>query len=455
MFHIDTKILEKLRDTINHEQHISIVKKFKYSKDRKSKVKEYYAWDKMCAIMDRLDDTIEYLNNLKLNTGKYKRSAFDFYDFMNNASVVIDCVKELTSIFEVDDSQVKLSSNVFNKLGNDGHGTDEKYFEYLRSLCSVHPIETSRHKRYQENTFECSPYVMWVDSSIWCNEDCDLHAVVYTNKENDWGKRIPIYLSQIFKYVEIRVEFILEIINSIESYHNQTIEKLKNTPIKKEEEFGSYIDYLKNLDNETKERFGDTIYPFDYVIKLFELKVSNIENEEKMELYINAFKYAIGFEHNKLQNMNSEGFDNTGIKYLEKNIETSLYYELNSLSSGSEEQIKYNYNLSKIHYLNDNPGYSDKGYVYMLLKQAEGFLGKYVSFEEARGDFEHYALVQLALYLECLENKCSLNRNIPNELKYRQQLLSDEEFEDILKEDQKENNNQAIIEQLRDIFKKI
>ncbi len=34
--------------------------------------------------MNRLDDTVEYLNTLELTTGKYKRSAFDFFDFMNN-----------------------------------------------------------------------------------------------------------------------------------------------------------------------------------------------------------------------------------------------------------------------------------------------------------------------------------------------------------------------------------
>jgi hypothetical protein len=59
------------------------------------------------------------------------------------------------------------------------------------------------------------------------------------------------------------------------------------------------------------------------------------------------------------------------------------------------------------------------------------FLYKYI-FEGATGDFEHYALVKLALYLDCLENKCLINRNIPNDLKYRKRLLSDAEWKELI-----------------------
>ena len=46
-------------------------------------------------------------------------------------------------------------------------------------------------------------------------------------------------------------------------------------------------------------------------------------------------------------------------------------------------------------------------------------VSQYVSLEKANSDFEYYALVNLALYLDCLENDCLINRNIPNDKKYR------------------------------------
>ena len=374
--------------------------------------------------MNRLDDTVEYLNTIELNTGKYKRSAFDFFDFMNNASVVIDCVKELSKIFEVSDSEIKNSTNIFNKVGSDGNGTDEKYFEYLRSLCSVHPVETSRHKRYQDNDFECSPYVLWNNSLRLFNDDCDIYAVVYTSKDNESFKRVGIYIEQVFKYVEIRVNFIEKIIDYIDTYQKDMILKLKKQHIKNDTEFNSYIEYLTNLDEEAKDRYGDDHwYSFEYVIKLLQLKLSDSENENKMKLYINALKYAIKFEHNALQNMSNIGYENSGLKYSKENIETSLYIELYSPSSGSKEERRYGYNIEKIQYLSYDSGDSNKDLAYVQLNEAREFFEKYVSFKNVKSDFEYYALVNLALYLECLENDCIINKNIPNYLKYREKLL--------------------------------
>ena len=414
---IDTDVLAILRSKVNEQHNISYNKK--YGKHR--------AGDKICAIMDRLDDTVSFLNGLELNTGKYKRSAFDFYDFMNNASVVLDCIKELMKIFKVPDDTIKKSTGIFNQLGSDGKGTDEKYFEYLRSLCSVHPVETSRHIRYQANDFECSPYVVWNDRTIWSNDDCDIYAVVYTSKDGDNNKRVQMYIPQIFDFVKTRLDFIAEIINAIDRYQKQVISDFMNRPIKKEEEFNNYIDYLRNLNKEQKDRYGIEISDsFDYTIRLFQLNLSNPHNQRKMNLYLNALKYAIEFEHNSMQNMSYIGFENNGLFYTEIDSETSLYIKLNSPNSDSNEIIRYAYNLEKIGYLSYDAGSNNKKWAYEKLDEASIFLGKYVVFRGAKSDYENYALVQLALYLECLENKCSINKNIPNDLKYRRRLLSED-----------------------------
>lgn len=421
---IDTNVLNRLRDKINDENYISYNKQYK----------KYRAWDKICAIMDRLDDTVEFLNQLKLNTGKYRRSAFDFFDFMNNASVVVDCIKELTKIFNVPNDKIKNSTEIFNQRGRDNMGTDEKYFEYLRSLCSVHPVETSRHKRYQDNDFECSPYVIWNNGIIGFQSDCDIFAVVYTSKDKDISKKVEIYIRQIFRYVKTRVEFINDIIDEVDKYQKDIIASFVNTPIAREEEFEHYTDYLKNLDKEMKKRFGsELVYSFEYVIKLIELKLSNPYNEDKVNLYINAMKYAIKFEHNNIQNMSNNGFENNGLLYCEDNIETTLFAQLCYLNSGSTERYKYCYNLEKIRYLRYDSGEYNKRWAYVQLKNMSEFLNRYVSFEGVQGDFEHYVLVQTALYLECLENECLINKNIPNDLKYRNKLLSDKEFKEMIK----------------------
>ncbi|MED3275788.1 hypothetical protein [Bacillus thuringiensis] len=87
--------------------------------------------------------------------------------------------------------------------------------------------------------------------------------------------------------------------------------------------------------------------------------------------------------------------------------------------------------MEKIHYLSYDSGYNNKEWAYTQLKGAHTFLEKYVSFQGAQSDFEHYTLVHLALYLNCLENKCIVNENIPNDLKYRRRLLLEDEMKEL------------------------
>lgn len=421
---LNTAYLKRLRNKVNENRNISYEKKYK----------KLRAWDKICAIMDRLNDTVNFLNELKLNTGKYQNSAFDFFIFMDSASVVVDCINELAKVFDVPVDTINDTNNIFKKLGRDGKGTDKKYFEYLRSLCSVHPVETSRHKRYQDNDFECCPFVLWNNISIGPDK-CDIYAVVYTSADELINKRVPIYISQIFEYVKTRLEFVDVITDTIAQYHNQIINKFKNRPIKKEKEFDNYIDYLENLKQELTERFGsDNSYLFDYTIGLFGLKISDPENKSKMQLYLNALKFALKFEYNRLQNMGDEGPKNNGIIHPQKDYATFLFIELCSPGSGSDEQRQYHYNWEKISYLNYDSGIENKRWAYVQLSDALPFLNKYVTFNGANGDFEHYALVMLALYLDCLGNECLLNKNIPNDLKYRRRKLSSDEWNKLLSE---------------------
>ena len=65
------------------------------------------------------------------------------------------------------------------------------------------------------------------------NNDCDLFAIVYTSRDDEWSKKIGIYISQVFEYIETRISFINNIVEEIEKYHNEVISFLKNKHIKK------------------------------------------------------------------------------------------------------------------------------------------------------------------------------------------------------------------------------
>ncbi|MDD2371637.1 MAG: hypothetical protein PHQ32_06530 [Firmicutes bacterium] len=419
---LDKNILADIRKTVVRDTNHSLNKRY-----NKKKNEDYPAWSVLCAILDRLDDTVGYVNNLVLNTGKFRRSAFDFFDFMNQSAVIINCINELASIYEIPMEEIDENTSIFKKLGNDKSGTDKKYFEYLRSLCSVHPVGTDRHKRYQDGDFECSPFVVWNEIISRYDERGDLYTVVYAIKNEKYHKIVPIRICEIFEYIKYRYEFLKIILEGIKKYNLKVTKELQESIIMKEGQFLNYIDYLNNLINESKNRFGpDYSDVLEFAKKVFLTNPSNNENLAKYKKYCEALKYAIKFEYNGLQNMSFDGFEHCGIKYNEFNTETTLLFELYHVDSNSALRNKYGYQLEKIAVLS----YSDDPYdideAYSCIETASSLLEKYVTFENTNCNLEKYILMKIGLYFECLDNKCILNKNIPNDIKYRDKLLTED-----------------------------
>lgn len=411
---MDLTIINKLRNTINENQNISINKEF--SKRIGKDIKKFNSWDIVCAIMDRIKDTCEYLNTLELNTGEYTRSAFDFINFINNAMVVVDCVNDLANVYDVSFKNENKSTEIFKQIGKKGQGTDLKYFRYIRSLCSVHPNDTSRHSEYQDNDFECSPFVLW-NNGIY-SDDNDIHIVVYTSEVDKFPKNINLKIKDIFNFINYRYGLIKKIISAIELYQQEIIAQFKNRRINQPEEFKNYIEYLEYLKKEQNERLGDGMSDLlDYAIKVFKVKLSNEKNVKCLEKYKNVIKYAITFIHNEIQSLTREGYKNSGIK---NNISNGTLLDLILYeNNNTKEANEYSYNIQKLEHLNYDSGYQNRQWGYQMLNEMLPLLEKYVTFENVYDSDESYVLANIALYFNSLEVECELNANIPNDIMYR------------------------------------
>lgn len=114
-FNYNIQHVNNLRDTINKRLKVSLEKEHS---DKETKGK-YFAWDRICAIMDRLEDTMLYVNDMELGKCTGYRSAFDFYDFINCSYVIIECIKTMGKIFEIDNTFIE---NI--EKANDVFGTN-------------------------------------------------------------------------------------------------------------------------------------------------------------------------------------------------------------------------------------------------------------------------------------------------------------------------------------------
>lgn len=452
-FHFDTDLASQLRDAVNDRQNLSI-KKEHTQKNNRTKI-TYLAWDRICAIMDRLEDTMSYINQIELGKCINNRSAFDFYEFINCASVIIDCIKTMGQIFGVDIQLldcITKSQEIFGQK-YDEDGTDGLFFEYIRSLCVVHPLFTNRQKLYlNSNKFHCCPFVVWNGVRGRFSKG-DLTAFVYTSENSSGTKMIPLYVEEFEKYLEKWVNFIPVVIDAKNTYADNMYDKFRKSVLKELSHFNDEIEYISYLSDEYCKRFGDEYeYIFTGFIRAFKIELTDERNQEKLELYKSSVLYSLTFLRNSMQSMCFEGYENTGLKYTEDWIETDLIHELGCISTYNTSFSSFSYQLGKLCYLEHRDLYDiyDREYARMLLNEVKDLINKYVFFSNEEFDDEVVVLVNLALYLDSLNCKTILNKNIPNEKKYREKLLEDSELTELYKKEERtvNDNNGVDIEDL-------
>lgn len=427
---LDPNLIELFDEALDENEHISEQLSFTEDFFRKKKYRGINAWDCICACVQRIRDTVDYLNDQVLGQQNKYRSAFDFINFINNASVVLDSIDMLARILGVDLSEENARTAAFNQLGKDGKGTDKKYFEYIRSLCAVHPVETNRHYSYQSSDLVTCPFISWVRGSIlegfW---DCDLHANAFINDANSWGDSICIHIDQVFAHIKYRYSLLNKIGWALHRYHRDVIEGFRKEPIPDRSETeteGEYINRLKAIET---VRFGsNNDFIYDFAKEVLAFQPSNPANLSAVQRYANAWRFALKLQLNVLRDMSRKGIDHAGIE--DDETDWILFEHLEHSYCCCPELNEYGYHLEKLGYLKNREGSSDAAWGRLKLQELEPVFRPHVVMDlEHDSDKELYMLSCIALYEIALQHDCEINLAIPRTLKYRRSITNEMTYE--------------------------
>lgn len=400
----------------------------------KNKKTTISAFDTIYVALNRVEDTLLYLNTLELGKEREnQRSAFDFFDFLNNMYVVIHCIRALAIVFGLENEvkEIEKSTECFGQKGINDKGSDHDFFEYVRSLASVHPTGTTMHPAYHgSGKIHCSPFVVWILGGMRREGDLSVH--IYTSEDNGDIETLQLYVFHFETYLKKWIAFMDVIVDAIKTFQHKSVDELMVRAILPADVFHSYDQYIENLRKEYKERDnGYRDYILEYYEKLFSIEITASQNENKLKLYKNAIKYSLSFLHTRLQTMSNDEESYTGIIYPEPNLYTELYIELWNSRNHRGLISNHYYELEKLCYLDDS-GSFDERYARKLLEGIKPLINKYVVFTNEESAFETKVLVSMALYYEGLSVSGILNRNIPNSLEYRERLLSEEEWNELV-----------------------
>lgn len=392
---LDPKLNKQLRDTLNEHHNFMYEKKSEFNVPGKGRKKEESnAFNCTCACLDRIDSLVKHCNDISKNI----KDDYGLCDILNYGQTLIDCISMIANIYGVTyNSEGDISC--FNEEGLDGKGNDEKYFKYIRSLCSAHPVETSYHPSYQGKQPEWCPWINKADlqRQIWGldNEkfaEADFVAIVYRN-DVKYNKHVCISLKKIYQYLSKRYSYIETIINEVKRQDKEKICELRNKHILLPEECKDYDSYLDELKAAIEERYGDnSSWQVNEWKTILNSHFKDKDFEEILELYKAELKKGIAKIHCSLQCM-----------------ELDYYFEDEAVAyTTSFIPFEHSYSLSKLHYLEPN-------------WEAENFdVEEIVSEDKYTGDYSRIVeLLNVVTYIQSNNDNADISLiNIEIDAKY-------------------------------------
>lgn len=235
-----------------------------------------------CAVTDRLESCIEYLNG----HAETPKTEEDFLSFVMFSCMVLDAVKHVLKqldIEKIDEINYFQDICLSKPLNIEKHKcpTDDKFFEYLRSIMFAHPFETNRPKFFMKHEIQFSPWVIANNPAMKLRGIKDGVGVrIYSNKFDEIKDLIfsfdvlKKYIKSQYLLLDLATEKVKEIVS------------LKEIEWKKHKINRSldYLDILKEIKDILKLRHEE-YYDVETVIRYMGCKNTLKENLTSVERF--------------------------------------------------------------------------------------------------------------------------------------------------------------------------
>jgi hypothetical protein len=383
---LDVDLCEKLRKKIN-ETNIFL--------DDQEYHKHY---NLICAVMDRLDSCVEYLNS---NSDKPKTEE-KFIVFVMYACMVLDAIKQIFKDIKIEyhfEDTEKEENYIFFKtvckeypmnLSEKDVPTDERFFEYLRAIIFAHPFMTSRPKFLKEKEIQYSPWVIVNShSSIIKGKKEDVGVRIYSSVDDD-VKDLKFSFILLKEFIQSRYKLFEEIIYWVQEVIDTKNIEWKERKVNRELE---RIEILEDIVDILSMRYEDNTY-VEAAITFLSCEITNPKNAENVNLFRDNIIRIMPALCDAIDEMDYEKLDNLLRSILSvrpKNMHEKAYYQLEKIFS----------------YLNKHSGMDN---IEWGIEQAkvffEEFAYKWVDIDVETMKFDEIKLlVTVACYLEYKEEQ--------------------------------------------------
>lgn len=240
-----------------------------------------------CAVADRLGTCIAYLNKHL----KHPKTEEDFLSFLMFACMMRDAVEAILEEFGVlpncqGEEQFQFFKDVYvnSKIYNPEKDfpTDDKFFDYFRSLTFAHPVETNRARFLRKELKEkhYCPFVLV--NRFWGDPEC-VGARIYTNVSKDI---LDVYIpfERIKNYLKFKYEQLSLATNYLKQKNLELESNWKRDKINRKL---APLEMLQEIKEKLEQRCAET-YEVSELILFLKYKPSLKQNEKSTLEYQKA-----------------------------------------------------------------------------------------------------------------------------------------------------------------------
>lgn len=167
----------------------------------------------LCVSKDRISTCVAYLNSHP-QTLSSEETLILFFVY---GAMLKDSIEQLLKHLQIE-NPLKNDSSFFKEIcigeplyiSSDKCPSDDKFFEYIRSLAFAHPYETSRPKFLNDGEIHYSPFI---SNEVWDEGCCAI--VIYSNQFRE-SKILAMPIKTIKKYFTSRYELLEDVIKWLE-----------------------------------------------------------------------------------------------------------------------------------------------------------------------------------------------------------------------------------------------
>lgn len=379
---LNQKLCRDLREAIN--------KTNIFTKDKQ--VRQHF--NLLCAVMDRLDSCIGYVNS----HSDAPKTEEDLIIFMTFGCIVVDAIHKIFDELGIpyDNDNKLLFKNICMSsplnLTEKRCPTDDKFFEYFRSLVFAHPFETNRAKFLKDKEKHYSPFVIVADKDI-------VGVMIYSNIGEGFDSvlNLTFSFSVLKEYIKTKYELLNKAIDRV----NQIVRDKEN--IWKQRNVNRNlppIETLEDIVNILDERYIDH-YEIDEAIKYLRCKTTTLENKGIIIKYRESIIKIIPNICDAIDNMDYDSYSSIINEVI--NVRPNIMHKM------------ADYQLEKIYCYLDSE--SDSSNIEWGLTQAEffakEFAKKWVKILPRDMEFDE---IKLLVSAACYMEKCEQEKmEVPNE----------------------------------------